>query len=1041
MDTVSMLNTMHFYCQPILPLVYDESLSYYETLCKVVGQLNTTGETVNKLNEGLTGEIADRQAADAALDARIKQIEETNRKIHFLKVDTLGHLLTPDVTREKLSQWVQNGELITMLYAPDELENSWAVATNYRSMGATDADTMQLNFYVPVSITHNAGKSGLDTVQEIVVISLPTGALTNQWVVRSITNTIPDTNADGFVNLTASVSDAGAVTCDVEPGAIIDALRNAYSGTNQYAVAVNARLTYDRKQYHAADATVKSDVSGTGNVRIAFENYYDGVRTENGVRQTTNTTVFLVGDAKTRAWSVETIDYKTFDFSRYEGFQFTRGANNVITTNDEATPNAVYAQYHSDTSGKLYQNLPTRLIDSVDGAEYWNGTFDIYGGNHMTFTFVTSNYATASDKMLVRVIELSADVGTTAWKYGVKEFTLPLSGGGATTYVDFWGTGQSEVYENDLKAWTIALATNQTFDAIYDLISSGADVVARLYKDSTKAELVAKSIEAQLSGDKTLGNINFLFVHAASDVFLGFSTIADAIWVTKTTTGTSAYALYKWCTLPVPAGDSSDNGKVPTVNGTEWEMKTPTGGGSADAVLYTPQTLTDEQKKQARMNVDAAIGDFQINATVAHDGAYTLDKTYPEIVEAINGGKKAFVRIDTGSTNSAYLPLVAFNQNAFHFSAISYDDSITLYADLQVRDDGVTLKPSRLVKYVSQDTIAQVNMETPPAFDAQVATKKYVDDNKGSADAVRYTEQALTEVQQSQARKNIGALGNVSPNIKNLMIITPPNEADGIGVSLAARGTGGNFTLDISDANEGQPTKLLGVKTPIDAETHAATTVEYVLGKIANVPVVPVDAVMSDTSTHAVENNVIKKYVDDSAAKKLNQTEPVIKDGLTIESGSFAVYAQPNGQTSATGEDFASLNFSDSSPQGGGAGIVISGLANFGDAEAVGLEDTAVSYAQLVEYTTPLTLTYANNQVTGASYADIRKAITRGRQIKLAVANMPDVIVTNAKNETDRSVLSFIDTSVGGDTVDFTQYSVVAQASGITATVKSMQLP
>lgn len=889
MDTVSMLNTMRFYCQPILPLVYDESMSYYEILCKVVGQLNSTGETVNKLNEGLTGEIADRQAADAALDARIKQIEETNRKIHFLKVDTLGHLLTPDVTREKLSQWVQNGELITMLYAPDELENSWAVATNYRSMGATGADTMQLNFYVPVSITNNAGKSGLDTVQEIVVISLPTGALTNQWVVRSITNTIPDTNADGFVNLTASVSDAGAVTCDVEPGAIIDALRNAYSGTNQYAVAVNARLTYDGKQYHAADATVKSDVSGTGNVRIAFENYYDGVRAENGVRQTTNTTVFLVGDAKTRAWSVETIDHKTFDFSRYEGFQFTRGANNVITTNDEATPNAVYAQYHSDTSGKLYQNLPTRLIDSVDGAEYWNGTFDIYGGNHMTFTFVTSNYATSSDKMLVRVIELSADVGTTAWKYGVKEFTLPLSGAGSVTYVDFWATGQDEVYEKDLKAWTISLGTNQTFDAIFDLISSGADVVARLYKDSTKAELVAKSIEAQLSGDKTLGNINFLFVHAAPDVFLGFPTIADVIWVTKTANSTSAYALYKWCAMPVPAGDSTDNGKVPTINGTAWELKTPSGG-SDEAVLYTAQTLTSPQ--------------------------------------------------------------------------------------------------------------------------------------------------------QVQARKNIGALGSVSPNIKNFMIITPPNEADGIGVSLAARGTGGNFTLDISDTNEGQPTKLLGVKTPIDAETHAAANVEYVMGKIADVPVVSVDAVMSDTSTHAVQNKVIKKYVDDSAAKKLNQTEPVIKDGFTVESSNgFAIHAQPNSLTSATGEDFASLDISDSSPQATGNGVVIGGLANFGDAEAVGLEDTAVSYAQLVGYTTPLTLTYANSQATGASYADIRKAITRGRQIKLAVANTVDIIATNAKNETDKSVLKFIETDVGGDTVLITQYSVTAQTSGITVTVKSISLP
>ena len=428
MDTVSMLNKMSFYCQPILPLVYDESMSYYETLCKVVGQLNTTGETVNKLNEGLTGEIADRQAADAALDARIKEIEKVNKKIHFLKVDTLGHLLTENVTREKLSQWVQDGDIIAMLYAPDEQENSWAVATNYRCLGATGADSMQLSFYVPISVTNNAGKSGMDVAQEVVVISLPVGALTNQWTVRSITSTIPNTNADGFVNLTATVGDAGAVTCDVEPGAIVEALRNYFSGTNQYAVAVNARLTYDGKQYHSASAIVKADASGSGKIRIEFENYYNGVRAVNGVSQMNTETIFLVGDVSTNAWSVETIDHKTFDFSRYEGFQFTRGADNVITANDESTPNAVYAQYHSDTSGKLYQNLPTRLIDTVDGAEYWNGVFDIKDGNHMTFTFVASNYATASDKMLVRVIELSANVNTTAWKYAEKEFELPITG-------------------------------------------------------------------------------------------------------------------------------------------------------------------------------------------------------------------------------------------------------------------------------------------------------------------------------------------------------------------------------------------------------------------------------------------------------------------------------------------------------------------------------------------------------------------------------------------------------------------------------------
>ena len=90
MDTVSMLNKMSFYCQPILPLVYDESMSYYETLCKVVGHLNTTGETVNKLNEGLANEIADRQKADALLNDRLKTLESTNAKIHFMAFVCIG---------------------------------------------------------------------------------------------------------------------------------------------------------------------------------------------------------------------------------------------------------------------------------------------------------------------------------------------------------------------------------------------------------------------------------------------------------------------------------------------------------------------------------------------------------------------------------------------------------------------------------------------------------------------------------------------------------------------------------------------------------------------------------------------------------------------------------------------------------------------------------------------------------------------------------------------------------------------------------------
>lgn len=571
MDTVSMLNTMSFYCQPILPLVYDESMSYYETLCKVVGQLNTTGDAVNKLNEGLTGEIADRQAADAELDERLKLIEDTNAKTHFLVFDGAN----PNggmPTRSELYQWVHEGDAIFTLFRTNEEGRGqiYAASCSYNAGNWGSEASNDFNIIVPLETTYDDNQD-YAVRQKVAKLSIPLSPQTNlnsPWRLQIIEITTPSTSAEGVVNLVAVINDSDSVNCSITPSDFLG-LYNTTRGGKNLCVAVNAKLAYDGLVRSSSVATVDTT---NRKIRIAFERDY-GTFINNGVKQLNKTLDYIIGDANTNVWTHETIDSKTLDFSRYEGFQFTRGENNVVTANDESTPNAVYAQYHSDTSGKIYQNLPVRLIDTVDNAEYWNGVFNIKDGNHMTFTFVTSNYVTASGKMLVRVIELSADVNTTTWKYAEKEFTLPLETGGTITYVDFWPTGTEEAYDNSLKAWTIALGTNQTFDAVFDLISSGAVVVARLYEDSTKANLVAKSIEANISGDKTLGSINFSFVHATADVFLGFPTIADSIWLTKTDTSTSAYALYKWCAMPVPAGDGTDNGKVPTVNGTKWELK------------------------------------------------------------------------------------------------------------------------------------------------------------------------------------------------------------------------------------------------------------------------------------------------------------------------------------------------------------------------------------------------------------------------------------------------------------------------------------
>ena len=48
------LNTFRFWCYKVLPLVYDDSLSYYEILCKVVDYINNMIENQKSMNDAIT---------------------------------------------------------------------------------------------------------------------------------------------------------------------------------------------------------------------------------------------------------------------------------------------------------------------------------------------------------------------------------------------------------------------------------------------------------------------------------------------------------------------------------------------------------------------------------------------------------------------------------------------------------------------------------------------------------------------------------------------------------------------------------------------------------------------------------------------------------------------------------------------------------------------------------------------------------------------------------------------------------------------------
>lgn len=171
------------------------------------------------------------------------------------------------------------------------------------------------------------------------------------------------------------------------------------------------------------------------------------------------------------------------------------------------------------------------------------------------------------------------------------------------------------------------------------------------------------------------------------------------------------------------------------------------------------------------------------------------------------------------------------------------------------------------------DTVPLARLKVAsPTEDDDAATKAYVDGRAAGTGAVRYdAAQTLEVAQQFQARMNIGAVGNDSPQFQGFLALAPANAPLGTGVGLSPSGSGNDFTLDISDVNENTPTLLTGVKTPTDADTNAAATVEYVNAKVASGGVT-VDAALDATSTNPVQNKAVKAALDGKAGTAVATT-------------------------------------------------------------------------------------------------------------------------------------------------------------------------
>lgn len=92
------MNKVEFWCQKVLPLVYDDSLSYYELLCKVVDKLNEMvdayapyGDTINELKSAIA--VINKWIADFDTSYAEKIIKDTLATMIFIEITSAGYIV------------------------------------------------------------------------------------------------------------------------------------------------------------------------------------------------------------------------------------------------------------------------------------------------------------------------------------------------------------------------------------------------------------------------------------------------------------------------------------------------------------------------------------------------------------------------------------------------------------------------------------------------------------------------------------------------------------------------------------------------------------------------------------------------------------------------------------------------------------------------------------------------------------------------------------------------------------------------------------
>ena len=230
-----------------------------------------------------------------------------------------------------------------------------------------------------------------------------------------------------------------------------------------------------------------------------------------------------------------------------------------------------------------------------------------------------------------------------------------------------------------------------------------------------------------------------------------------------------------------------DKGGVKEYINGEWvDRASSGGGGSADnAVLYVNQTLTDNQKTQARTNINAQEkidSNHKLDYGLLSNTPNSLVCTYmdffdPAFTPGPDNPKEGDTVVSGEATNSEIydspLPHTYFAQNTAVIR-VSLRSGKTINTCSASKSDGTSevLTQSDLPKTFAPGEISAVTCDPGNAILVEQTVFTYHEYRGGRwvarkdvpYDAVKYTTQSLSTSQKAQARTNIGAGTYSKPN-------------------------------------------------------------------------------------------------------------------------------------------------------------------------------------------------------------------------------------------------------------------------------------